>query len=137
VTADVWARALERERSIVHCINDSAAMVSDVSSVVSDYLFSRKPFAMVAVPAEPQAFVEEFPVARASYVIRGDLADLDVQLEKMLGADPLAGRRADVGAGYLGDPPADSYAPTFVDAVRDISGKTIADIEDDGSEEPD
>jgi CDP-glycerol glycerophosphotransferase (TagB/SpsB family) len=135
--AHLWGPAAERERSIVDCINDSDAMVSDVSSVVSDYLFSRKPFAMVAVPAEPQAFVEAYPVAKASYVIRGDLADLDVQLEKMLGADPLAGRRADVRADYLGDLPADSYASTFVDAVRDISGKTIADIEDDGSEEPD
>ena len=63
-------------------------MVSDVSSVVSDYLFSGKPFAMIAVPAEPDAFVAEFPVARASYVVRGDLADLTRQLDRMLGADP-------------------------------------------------
>ena len=68
-------------------------MVSDVSSVVSDYLFSSKPFAMIAVPAEPEAFVAEYPIARASYVIRADLADLDAQLEKMLGLDPLAGQR--------------------------------------------
>ena len=132
----MWGPAAEKERSILDCINHSDAMVSDVSSVVSDYLFSGKPFAMVAVPAEPQAFVEEFPVAGASYVIRGDLADLDVQLEEMLGADPLAGRRAAVRADYLGDFPAESYASTFVDAVRNVSRKTMEDIEDDESEEP-
>ena len=89
----LWGAAAEKDRSILDCINDSDAMVSDVSSVVSDYLFSSKPFAMIAVPAEPEAFVAEYPIARASYVIRADLADLDAQLEKMLGLDPLAGQR--------------------------------------------
>ena len=41
-------------------------MVSDVSSVVSDYLFSGKPFAMIAVPAPPPLFEQEFPVAGAA-----------------------------------------------------------------------
>ena len=83
--------------AILDCINTSDAMVSDVSSVVSDYLFSGKPFAMIAVPAEPAAFVAEFPVARASYVVRGDLADLGPRLAEMLGDDPLAGDRAGSG----------------------------------------
>ena len=92
--AHVLGAAAEKERSILDCINVSDAMVSDVSSVVSDYLFSGKPFAMVAVPAEPDAFVAEYPVARASYVVRADLADLELQLDEMLGADPLAQQRA-------------------------------------------
>jgi hypothetical protein len=106
--AHLWGAAAEKDRSILDCINDSDAMVSDVSSVVSDYLFSGKPFAMIAIPAEPDAFVVEYPVARASYVVRADLADLDVQLKRMLGADPLARQRADIRADYLGDFPADS-----------------------------
>ncbi len=76
-------------------MNASDAMVSDVSSVVSDYLFSGKPFAMIAVPSEPEAFRVEYPVSRASYVVRGDLADLEPTLDRMLGADPIAGDRAD------------------------------------------
>jgi CDP-glycerol glycerophosphotransferase (TagB/SpsB family) len=131
----LWGPAAEQDRSILDCINDSDAMVSDVSSVVSDYLFSRKPFAMIAVPAEPQAFVAEYPVARASYVVRSDLADLDGQLERMLGADPLAGQRADIRADYLGDFPAANYASGFVDAVRHVSRKSMEDIEDDQSED--
>jgi CDP-glycerol glycerophosphotransferase (TagB/SpsB family) len=131
----LWGAAAEKDRSILDCINDSDAMVSDVSSVVSDYLFSGKPFAMIAIPAEAEPFVEEYPVARASYVVRADLADLDGQLEKMLGADPLAGRRADIRADYLGDFPADNYAATFVDAVRHVSRKSMADMEDDQAED--
>jgi CDP-glycerol glycerophosphotransferase (TagB/SpsB family) len=127
----LWGAAAEKDRSILDCINDSDAMVSDVSSVVSDYLFSGKPFAMIAIPAEPAAFVVEYPVARASYVIRADLADLDEQLEKMLGADPLAAQRADIRADYLGDFPADDYSSAFVDAVRHVSRKSLEDMEDD------
>jgi CDP-glycerol glycerophosphotransferase (TagB/SpsB family) len=131
----LWGAAAEKDRSILDCINDSDAMVSDVSSVVSDYLFSGKPFAMIAVPAEPQVFVAEYPVARASYVVRADLADLDEQLERMLGADPLAGQRADIRADYLGDFPAANYASGFVDAVRHVSRKSMDDMEDDQSED--
>ena len=127
----LWGTAAEKDRSILDCINDSDAMVSDVSSVVSDYLFSSKPFAMVAVPAEPEAFIAEYPIAQASYVIRGDLADLDPQLDRLLGADPLARQRADIRADYLGDFPADNYAAAFVDAVHNVSRKSMEDMEDD------
>ena len=127
----LWGAAAEKDRSILDCINDSDAMVSDVSSVVSDYLFSSKPFAMIAVPAEPEAFVAEYPIAQASYVIRGDLADLDAQLEKLLGEDPLARQRADIRADYLGDFPADNYAAVFVAAVHNVSRKSMEDMEDD------
>ncbi|HKN42767.1 MAG TPA: hypothetical protein VJW23_02500, partial [Propionibacteriaceae bacterium] len=133
--AHLWGVAAEKERSILDCINDSDAMVSDVSSVVSDYLFSSKPFAMIAVPAAPDDFVVEYPVARGSYVVRADLADLDGQLENMLGPDPLAGQRADIRADYLGDFPPDNYAAAFVDAVRHVSRKSMEDIEDDQSED--
>jgi hypothetical protein len=62
--AHLWGAAAESELGIRDCINTSDAMVSDVSSVVSDYLFSGKPFAMIAVPAEPATFVTEFPWPR-------------------------------------------------------------------------
>ena len=89
-----WGAAAEPELGIIDCINASDAMVSDVSSVVSDYLFSGKPFAMVAVPGRRTEFVQEYPVARASYVVRGDLADLNPRLDEMLGDDPLAATSA-------------------------------------------
>jgi len=121
----LWGPAAEAERSILDCINASDAMVSDVSSVVSDYLFSGKPFAMVAVPADPDTFVRDYPAARAAYVVRGDLTDLGPVLDRMLGPDPLAAARAAVRVDYLGDFPAASYAAAFVDAVRQVSSKAV------------
>ncbi len=129
-----WGAAAEKDLGILDCINASDAMVTDVSSVVSDYLFSGKPFAMIAVPAEPAAFLAEFPVARASYVVRGDLADLGERLDAMLDADPLAAERRATRADYLGDFPADRYAATFVGAVRDIAGKDVVEEVDDDDE---
>ena len=41
--------------SIEDCFNASDAMVSDVSAVVSDYLHSGKPFAIVSVGRDPGA----------------------------------------------------------------------------------
>ncbi|GAA1430836.1 hypothetical protein GCM10009616_16460 [Microlunatus lacustris] len=127
--AHLWGAAAESERGILDCINTSDAMVSDVSSVVVDYLFSGKPFAMVAVPAAPKEFVAEFPVAAASYVVRGDLGDLDVQLSALLGADPLREQRLALRADYLGDFPAEHYADAFVDAVRQVTRQARDDQE--------
>ena len=128
----LWGAAAEKDLGILDCINASDAMVSDVSSVVSDYLFSGKPFAMIAVPSEPATFVEQFPVARASYVVHGDLTDLNPQLDLLLGPDPLATQRTATRVDYLGDFPAQGYADAFIDAVRTVSTKTTEDFEDEG-----
>jgi hypothetical protein len=135
--AHLWGAEAESDRGILDCINASDAMVSDVSSVVSDYLFSGKPFAMVAVPSEPEAFVEEYPVAQAAYVIRGDLANLRPSLASMLGADPNAARRRAIRVDYLGDFPAEHYASAFVDAVRHVTSKTGEDDAEEADEEGD
>ncbi|MCW2801848.1 MAG: hypothetical protein JWN06_65 [Propionibacteriaceae bacterium] len=113
-----WGDAAERDLGILDCINASDAMISDVSSVVSDYLFSTKPFAMVAVSTGVQDFAEQYPIARAAYVLDGHLANLEQILDWMLRCDPLSARRIEVKAEYLGDFPADRYSDVFVDAVR-------------------
>ena len=116
----LWGAAAERDRTILDCMNSSDAMICDVSSVVSDYLFSGKPFAMVAVPSEPARFVADYPVAKAAYVIRGDLGNLSTALDDMLGDDPLAAQREVTRVDYLGDFPPERYASAFVEAVRSV-----------------
>ena len=110
-------------------------MVSDVSSVVSDYLFSGKPFAMIAVPAEPEVFVVEYPVARASYVILGQISPIWT----------LSWRGCSVTIHWLVNEPtsapttsvisADNYAAAFVDAVHNVSRKSMEDMEDDQADD--
>ena len=116
----VFGAAAESELSIVDCMNASHALVSDVSSVVSDYLFSGKPLAMVAVPCAPDAFVLEYPVATAAYVIDGALANLPTVLDDLLGADPRREERLAVRSRYLGDFPVEHYSQAFVDACSRV-----------------
>ncbi|GHG57430.1 glycosyl transferase [Flavimobilis marinus] len=111
----------EREMSVVDCFNASDAMIADVSSVVPDYLFSEKPFAMVAVSRPAATFAAEFPIAEAAYVVdghKGRLQGFGDVLDQMLGSDPLATTRRERKVYYLGDIPAATYAQRFLDEAR-------------------
>lgn len=111
----------ERQMTIVDCFNASDAMVSDVSSVVSDYLFSGKPFAMAAVSAHGDEFRAEFPLSEAAYVFdafNGHCAGLDEAFNDMLGSDSLAQTRLRLRSYYLSDTPPEHYGQRFIDAAR-------------------
>jgi hypothetical protein len=116
----LWGAAAEKRMSINDCFNASDAMVADVSSVVNDYLYSLKPFAMVAVSEEAGVFDESFPVSRAGYVIDasgGSPRGLERTLDELLGQDPRAAVRRQLRTYYLGDFPRAGYAQHFVDAL--------------------
>lgn len=116
-----WGAAAENEMSIVDCYNASDVMVSDVSSVVSDYLFSGKPFAMAAVSRHGDDFAAEFPMAEAAYVfdvVDGQAVGLDTALDNLLGEDPLGPHRASLRTYYLGDATAETAAERFIQAAR-------------------
>ena len=101
--AHVWGPAAETERDIPACINAVDALVTDVSSVASDFLASGKPLAMVAIRSSGTAFTDQFPMARVSYVIEQDLSTLDRALDHLLGDDPLRERRLAYRHHCLGD----------------------------------
>jgi hypothetical protein len=108
----------EKDMDLKDCFNASDAMISDVSAVVTDYLQSQKPFAMVAVDSNSEQLMETAPVAVASYVLAGDLTNLPETLDKLLGDDPLVHRRMETRAYYLGDFDAQDPAQPFLQAAR-------------------
>ena len=108
----VHGQVAEVDWSVVDCFNASDAMVSDVSSVVADYLYSKKPI------ADLDSFIAEFPLARASYVLGDDRSLWSGQLADMLGEDPLAGTRQGLRTYYLGDQEPATYADAFVATAR-------------------
>ncbi|WP_328853562.1 CDP-glycerol glycerophosphotransferase family protein [Micromonospora globbae] len=114
----LWGTAAGRELSLVECVNRSDALISDVSGVISDYLYSGKPFAVTDMTGDGDAFTERFPLAAAGYVLRRDMANVDEVLDRLLGADPLAPDRWLTRRRYLGDFPAESYADAFLEAAR-------------------
>ena len=98
------SRALRE--SIIGNFNRSDALVTDVSSVASDYLASCKPMAVVLpIGTWRLADAEEYPVLRATYLIDLGEDDLASGLAPLVGAapDPLGPVRQELRSYYLGD----------------------------------
>ncbi|GAA1811735.1 CDP-glycerol glycerophosphotransferase family protein [Luedemannella flava] len=112
--AHLWGDAAAAG-DFVDWANRADAMVADVSSVISDFLYSEKPFAVTDMQGGAEFTARVFT---AAYVLRKDMANVDEVLGHLLGDDPLAATRRAVKAYYLGDFPDDTYADAFVDAAR-------------------
>ncbi|MEW1589935.1 CDP-glycerol glycerophosphotransferase family protein [Micromonospora vinacea] len=110
--------AAARELSLTECVNSADALVSDVSGVISDFLYSGKPYAVTDMGDEGDRFVERFPLAGSGYVLRRDMSNVDEVLTALLDTDPLAEARWATRRRYLGDFPAESYAEAFLTAAR-------------------
>lgn len=117
----VYGPAAETQMSVVDCFNACDAMISDVSSLASDFLMSTKPFAMAAVSAHGDAFVDQFPLARAAYtfdVVGAQAVGISVLLDDMLGPDSRATTRRDLRVYYLSDTPPEQITERFLETAR-------------------
>ena len=105
------------------CFNASDALITDVSSIASDYLASGKPFAMCAVLSSGEAFTAEFPMARVAYVIETGPVhpDADV-LDHLHGDDPLAEKRLAYRPYCLGD----NIGPHAADEFLRVAGELVS-----------
>jgi hypothetical protein len=124
--AHIWGEQADKTWSVVDCANHVDALISDVSSVVSDFLQSEKPYAMTSMRASIEDFRRQYPVARGGYVLLGDLSNLDEVLDAMLGTDPLADARSEVRRYVLGDFASGESAEAFAGFVRELAGAPAA-----------
>ena len=100
--------------------NRADAMVADLSSVVTEFLASGKPFALV-VNGDVADFRERHPVAQAAYLVDAGLANLDTVLDELLDHDALRERRAELRRYYVG---ADTEA-AFREAVEAVLERPV------------
>lgn len=112
--------AVATDGPVFDSFNAADALISDVSSVVPDFLYSEKPFAITAMNPDQtgEQFAADFPLAKVGYVLHADLTDLDQVLTDLLDRDPHAAARRAQKTYYLGDFPAATYADGFVSAAR-------------------
>jgi hypothetical protein len=118
--AHLWGAEAEQERSVEDCFNESDAMIADVSAVISDFLASAKPFAVVSVGRTADQLRAEAPAAAAGYPIAEDLSDLQKALDGLLVDDPLAGERERMRRYYLGDLVGSRAADGFLGAAHEL-----------------
>ena len=106
--------------SLLDTFNKVDALIADVSSVIPDFLYSEKPFAVTSMVGEmtTEEFVADFPLARAGYVLASDLTNLDSALQQLLAEDHASALRRQLKTYYLGDFPAESYADGFLRAAQ-------------------
>jgi len=124
--AHVYGKQAETVWSISDCIDASDAMISDVSSVANDYLWSEKPLAITVVRTTKAKFAADNPLAEGSYLLvaaDGGFKHLDARLEDLLRRDPLRAKRLALKSYILGDPgdqPYDSlFTRTAMEYVRE------------------
>lgn len=110
------------------CFNQSDAMVSDISSVVSDFIASGKPY---AVTDSAQLGAEEFKrqntAVRAAVILSNSAEEIGVLLDAVAdaSADPLAEARHELKS-YLLGPDEPTSMEQFNAAVRALAAKAEA-----------
>jgi CDP-Glycerol:Poly(glycerophosphate) glycerophosphotransferase len=120
-----WGAAADKP-SFAELVNAADAMVADVSGVVTDFMQSLKPFAMVATGETTETFRARFPSSRSAYVIEWDLSTLNDALDAMLGDDPLAAIRVERRKYYLGGYENGESARAFVSYLQSFAAAPTA-----------
>ncbi|MBA0049853.1 hypothetical protein E0L36_02740 [Streptomyces sp. AJS327] len=113
---------------IYACFNRADVLVSDVSSVISDYLSSEKPYAVANTSGmSEEAFREVFPTVRAGVVVSPDAREIPGLLEAVRdpARDGFVEARAQLKTHLLGpsDPPS---LARFDQAVQDLAAEAEA-----------
>jgi hypothetical protein len=120
-TDHIFGRRASKAMSLIDCFNAADALISDVSSVVVDFLYSEKPLAMVAVSGSVEQFRQRYPSSRAAYVSptrAGSIDDIDCCMDALLADRELTRDRRALKDYYLGDIPPADYFTRFVAEAR-------------------
>jgi CDP-glycerol glycerophosphotransferase (TagB/SpsB family) len=121
---------------LYECFNQADLLISDISSVVSDFIASGKPY----VVTNPEGlgedeFREKFPTAGAGYLLGPDCAGLPGILAQAAapGDDPLAEARRELRRYLLGPDKPDAQT-RFADAIDALAERVARlTVSDPGS----
>ena len=116
----VFGPDAEKKWSLFECFNNSDALVSDVSSVPADYLYTEKPIAMFCSLDDEADFRKQFPLSNYTYVIQKDFSNIAEQMTNLISTDPMADDRIAGKKYVLGDCPDAEYSSVFETKARAI-----------------
>lgn len=123
-TDHIYGKEAEIDMDIIDCMNKSDMMISDVSSVISDYLYSEKPMVLVAMKESIDSFVATYPTAKAAYVLDSRLKGYAAILDSIVaGDDSMVQARKNMKSYYLGRVECSKpYSSIFVSSVKKVLG---------------
>jgi hypothetical protein len=116
----LWGDQVEKAWSVADAANTADAMIADVSGIVTDFMQSGKPYAMVSPHWTAEAFRSKFPTSQSAYVIDQSPASIDAALDAMIGDDPLAGYRWQRRSYYLGGFEGHESVDRFIEESRKL-----------------
>ncbi|MDG4798733.1 CDP-glycerol glycerophosphotransferase family protein [Micromonospora sp. WMMD1082] len=93
-----------RVPALFDCFNQTDLLVSDVSSVVSDFVQSQRPYVVANPSGLPEdEFRRSFPTSRAAYLLATDCGELEkIVAVTRAGDDPMTEARRDLKTYLLG-----------------------------------
>lgn len=93
-----------RTPALFDCFNQTDLLVSDVSSVVSDFVQSQRPYVVANPSGMPEdEFRRDFPTSRAAYLLTADCGELEkIVAVTRAGNDPLTEARRELKTYLLG-----------------------------------
>jgi hypothetical protein len=109
--------------SLYDCFNDADVLVADISSVLSDFIASEKPYIVPNLTGLAESdFKEKFPSAGEAYLLDPGAERIEATLDLIRNDDPLASERARLKEYLLG--PASPDAFTRFEAAVDRAYET-------------
>jgi len=118
-------------KSSTACINAADVLLSDVSSMVSDWLYTAKPFIMVDTHKDKNSFIAENPLAAGGYYIDTELNDFEEVLNDVCDVDPLWEERLETRLYALGMTLTDDPLEKFVSVVNEVFARHELDEEEE------
>ena len=125
---DYWASSsshllVEGPRPTLYdCFNHADLLISDISSVVPDFVASGKPYVVTNPAGEPHEQLRAaYASTAAAYLADPDPASWEPMLELVETVDPMAGRRAQLREDLLGPRmahPVDRWNDALDDLIR-------------------
>ena len=110
--------------TLFDCFNDADVLIADISSVLSDFIASEKPYVVTNLTGVDDAeFRKAFPSAGEAYLLDESASRLPEILELIRGEDPLAARRRRLKTYLLGPAKPDAFTrfESAVDAAYDAA----------------
>jgi hypothetical protein len=108
--------------TLYDCFNDADVLVADISSVLTDFIESQKPYVVANLTGlTDDDFREAFPSASAAYLLDPAAEQVGAVLDLVRGGDPLAEQRRTLKHYLLGpdEPSAQERFAAAVDAAHD------------------
>ncbi|PSW20989.1 hypothetical protein C9I98_03270, partial [Photobacterium sanctipauli] len=120
----IFIDKLDVNIDLYDCFNMCDALISDVSSVVSDFLFSEKPICVTDMKNEKDNMSVTFPISTVSYVLDSNMSNLANVIDELTIHDTKRVERTNFKEYVLGNFPNESYSDVFTNTANKIINKS-------------